>query len=118
MHEIFYLKWFGQTNISVFLIKVLKYFFVLVFEFTEIFDFSYILRILGIHTDSFRMFSVYEKIRSAYFQYSNRFILSILRVYKPIHCAYLNIQTDSFRVFGKSNFKYSILNSCVADPDS
>jgi hypothetical protein len=71
----------------------------------EIFDFSCIPRILSIQTvkfssniyliprilriliDSFRVFSVYEQIHSAYFQYTNRFIPRTL-----------SKRTDSFRV--------------------
>ncbi len=77
----FRLKWFGRTNPSGLLINLLKY-----FNFSKYFDFStnlleyltlrasmfsqytykFILRILCIRTDSFRVFSVYKQILSVY----------------------------------------------------
>jgi hypothetical protein len=55
---------------------------------------------------AFRVLSVYEQIRSMYFQYTNRFIPRILSIQTAKFCSkiylisrILSIRTDSFRVF-------------------
>jgi hypothetical protein len=78
-------KWFGQRKPSRLLINLLKYF--QGFEFTEIFNFSCILCVLGINTD-----------RCANSQYTNRFIVKfpskIYLIPRGLH-----IRTDSFCIF-------------------
>jgi hypothetical protein len=104
LHEIFYLKWFCQTNPSWLLINV-----------PNIFGFGF--TIYSIFR-AFRVFSVYLQIRSVYSQYTNRFIPSIQQIrtakfrsksylippilsiqYVQFHSAYSENVTEEFKIF-------------------
>jgi hypothetical protein len=90
------------------------------FEFTEIFDFSCIPRILSIHTDPFHVFSVYKQIHSAYSQYMNRFIPCILSIRTEkfrwkinLIPGILHIHTNSFRAFSVYEQIHSAYSQCT-----